>query len=64
MKQIRLEDAFAPVPPMVHARVEQSLEEVRAMNMKHKKPVLAIVLAAILMLALMCAAVAATQGVC
>lgn len=62
MKQIRLEDAFTPVPPMVHARVEQSLEEVRAMNMKHKKPVLAIVLAAILMLALTCAAVAATQG--
>lgn len=61
MKQIRLEDAFTPVPSMVHARVEQSLKEVRAMNMKHKKPVFAFALAAILLLALMCAAVAATQ---
>ena len=62
MREIRLEDAFTPVPPMVHARVEQSLQEVRAMNMKHKKPMLALALALILTLALACAAVAATQG--
>ena len=62
MTQLHLEDAFTPVPSMVHARVEQSLREVRAMNMKHKKPMLALVLAVILALALTCAAVAATQG--
>lgn len=59
MKRIRLEDAFSPVPPMVHARVEQSLGE--AMNMKHKKPVFGLVLAAILTMALVCVAVAAAR---
>lgn len=62
MKQFHWEDAFTPVPPTVHARVEQSLREVRAMSVKHKKPVLALALAVILVLAAACVAVAATQG--
>lgn len=62
MKDIRFEDAFSPVPPVVHARVEESLREVREMSMKKAKPMAAIVLAAILALALIGAAIAEMLG--
>lgn len=62
MNNIRFEDAFPSVPPMVHARVEDTLKEVREMNMKKAKPMVAIVLAAVLALALIGAALAEILG--
>ncbi len=62
MKDIRFENAFSPVPPMVHARIEQSLREVREMSMKKARPMVAIILAAVLALALLGAAIAEMLG--
>ena len=62
MKDVRFEDAFPSVPPMVHARIEESLQEVRRMNMKQTRPMVAIILAAVLALALIGAALAEILG--
>lgn len=58
-----LKNAFSPVPSTVHLRVEQTLEEVHEMNLKHHKPIAAVVLAVVLSLALLGGAVAAGGGV-
>lgn len=58
-----LKNAFSPVPSMVHLRVEQTLEEVHEMSLKHSKPIAAVVLAVVLSLALLGGAVAAGGGV-
>ena len=58
MKNIRLQDAFSPVPPKVHAHVEDALKEVRDTSAKKARPLVAVILAAALALGLMGAALA------
>ncbi len=60
MDEYRLENAFSGVPPMVHARVLTTLQEVK--TVKKAKPAAALILAAILILALAGAAYAAVQS--
>lgn len=58
MNERHLEDAFAPVPQAVLDHIDEALMEVQAMNQKHRKPVLAIALVAVLILALAGTAIA------
>ena len=51
MNDRNLEDAFAPIPDVVLNRIDGALEEVRAMNQKHRRPTMMIVLVALLILA-------------
>lgn len=60
MDDFRLENAFRGVPPAVHARVLNTLQEVK--TVKKAKPVAALALAAVLMMALAGAAYAAVQS--
>lgn len=60
MKDVRFEDAFPSVPPMVHARVEDALREVK--TVKQAKPISALVLAAVILMALASAAYAAARS--
>lgn len=62
MKDVRFEDAFPSVPPMVHARVDDALREVRDMSMNKARPVVAIVFASALALMLIGAALAEILG--
>ena len=55
-----LSRAFSPVPPVVHTRITQTLEEIH--HMKKRKVSVAFVLAAVLTLALASAAFAAAQS--
>ena len=59
MSDWHLEDAFAPVPAVVRDHIDAALTEVHGTTRKHRKPVLALILAAALMLALAGGAVAA-----
>lgn len=60
MNGIRFENAFEPVPPIVHTRVQQTLKEVK--TVKQAKPITAFVLAAVILMALAGAAYAAVQS--
>ena len=59
MNERHLEEAFAPMPQVVLDHIEEALEEVQAMNQKHRKPPMALVLAIVLALAMAGGAVAA-----
>ncbi len=62
MSRIRLEDAFAPVPEIVHARVENTLKEIEDMKTPVRgKPRAGLLIAAIVLLALMGIAYASSQ---
>ena len=60
MDDLRLESAFSDVPPAVHARVLNTLQEVK--TVKRAKPITALVLAAVLIMALAGVAYAAVQS--
>lgn len=60
MNGIRFENAFEPVPPIVHTRIQQTLKEVK--TVKQAKPITAFVLAAVILMALAGAAYAAVQS--
>ncbi len=62
MKNIDFSKAFTPVPPTAHAHTLDTLREVRKMNRKHTKPLMAVVLTAILVLGLIGGAIAAVSG--
>lgn len=59
MNDWRLEDAFAPVPDVVSEHIDKALAETQAMNGKHRRPMLKVVLVTALVLALAGTAIAA-----
>lgn len=59
MNDWRLEDAFAPVPDVVQEHIDKAIMEVHNMNQKHRKPMLAVIVAVAAVLVLAGTAVAA-----
>lgn len=62
MKDIHFEDAFAPVPASVHARVKSTLQEVVSVNPKGVRISRVLVFAALFLLILGGGAIAAVRG--
>ncbi len=62
MKRLPLENAYPPVPDVVHDRIEHTLKEIEHMNVyKKTRPVLRVVLVLAVVVLLLGAAYAATQ---
>lgn len=60
MKDLNFENAFSPVPTIVHTRIMDTLKEVK--TVKKAKPIAALVLAAVLLMALAGVAFATVQS--